>query len=91
MDSGFVWLVDTGLHSSPVTPLINGLMDFFIHPSMWSKDRFSITKTTMVLMGYWGGGIAETTWEGIFVTWPYQNYVVLMFPSTFKAKTNEWG
>jgi phospholipase C len=47
-----------------------------------------ITKTTMVLMGCWGGGIAETTWEGIFVTWPYQNYVVLMFQSTFTTKTN---
>jgi hypothetical protein len=31
---------------------------------MWSKDRFSMTKTTMVLMGCWGGGIAETTWVG---------------------------
>jgi hypothetical protein len=30
-------------------------------------------------------------WEGIFVTWPYQNDVVLMFPSTFTAKTNGGG
>ena len=39
-----------GLDSAPVTPSISGLRDF-IHPSMWSNERFSWTKTTTVLMG----------------------------------------
>jgi hypothetical protein len=30
-------------------------------------------------------------WEGIFVTWTYQNDVVWMFPSTFTAITNGGG
>lgn len=38
------------LDSDPVTPLISGFRDF-IHPNMWSKERFSWTKTTTVLMG----------------------------------------
>ncbi|KAJ6851563.1 non-specific phospholipase C4-like [Iris pallida] len=41
--------VDRGLDSWPVTPSISGLSDF-IQPSMWSKDRFSWTSTTTVLM-----------------------------------------
>ena len=32
---------------------------------MWSKDLFSKTKTTMVLMGWFGAGIAETTCESV--------------------------
>lgn len=32
---------------------------------MWSKDLFSKTKTTMVLMGWFGGGFAEETFESV--------------------------
>ncbi|GER55032.1 chlorovirus glycoprotein repeat domain-containing protein [Striga asiatica] len=39
-----------GLDSDPSTPLISGLK-FFIQPSMWSNDRFSITRTTTVFIG----------------------------------------
>lgn len=42
--------VEIGLDSDPVTPLILGLR-FLIHPSMWSKERFSMTKTTTVFIG----------------------------------------
>jgi len=38
------WLI-----SSPVTPSISGFSGF-IHPSMWSNDRFSITTTTTVFI-----------------------------------------
>jgi hypothetical protein len=33
----------------------------------------------------------QVCWEGIFVTWAYQNDVVWMFPSTLTAKTNGGG
>jgi hypothetical protein len=33
----------------------------------------------------------QVGWEGIFVTWTYQNDVVWMFPSTFTATTNGGG
>jgi hypothetical protein len=39
-----------GFHSVLVTPSISGFSRF-IHPSMWSKERFSITTTTTVLIG----------------------------------------
>lgn len=39
-----------GLDSDPSTPFISGF-SFFIHPSMWSNDRFSITNTTTVFIG----------------------------------------
>jgi hypothetical protein len=39
-----MWLV-----SMPVTPSMSGFSDF-IHPSMWSKERFSCTSTTTVLI-----------------------------------------
>lgn len=42
--------VEMGLDSAPVTPSISGLRDF-IHPSMWSNERFSWTNTTTVLIG----------------------------------------
>lgn len=51
MDGGLAAVVEIGLHSSPSTPFMEGLTNFFIQPSMWSKDRFSMTKTTMVLIG----------------------------------------
>lgn len=43
-------MVEMGLDSEPVTPLISGLRRF-IQPSMWSKERFSMTRTTTVLIG----------------------------------------
>lgn len=43
-------MVESGFDSDPVTPFIFGL-SFFIQPSMWSKERFSMTTTTMVLIG----------------------------------------
>ena len=39
------------LHSAPVRPSIDGLIDLFIHPRTWSKDLFSRTRITMFLIG----------------------------------------
>lgn len=47
---------ESGFDSFPVRPSISGRLDFS-QPSMWSKERFSMTKTTTVLMGPWILGV----------------------------------
>jgi len=44
-------LVESGLHCVPSTPSMDGLIADFIHPMMWSKERFSRTRTTIVFIG----------------------------------------